>query len=49
MISMEQVKHEGPLRRRIAEEETLQERVIEVDFATSKILLDEHREPDRSS
>jgi predicted RNA-binding protein len=31
------------------EERVISGRVVEVDFATSRILLDEHREPDRSS
>ena len=31
------------------EEKVISGRVVEVDFATSRILLDEHREADRSS
>ncbi len=33
----------------LGEEKVIPGRVVEVDFATSRILLDEHREPDRSS
>ena len=33
----------------LGEEKVIPGRVVEVDFATSRILLDEHREPDRPS
>ena len=33
----------------LGEEKVIPGRVVEVDFATSRILLDEHREADRSS
>jgi predicted RNA-binding protein len=33
----------------LGEEKVIPGRVVEVDFAASRILLDEHREPDRSS
>jgi len=33
----------------LGEEKVIPGRVVEVDFATSRILLDEHREPDRFS
>ena len=33
----------------LGEEKVIPGRVVEVDFATSRILLDEHREPDKPS
>ena len=33
----------------LGEEKVIPGRVVEVDFATSRILLDEHREVDKSS
>ena len=33
----------------LGEEKVIPGRVVEVDFATSRILLDEHREPDKLS
>ena len=33
----------------LGEEKIISGRVVEVDFATSRILLDEHREPNTSS
>jgi len=33
----------------LGEEKVIPGRVVEVDFATSRILLDEHREADKSS
>ena len=36
------------LKTLLGEEKVISGRVVEVDFATSRILLDEHCEPDRS-
>jgi len=33
----------------LGEEKVIPSRVVEVDFVTSRILLDKHHEPDRSS
>ena len=33
----------------LGEEKVIPGRVVEVDFSTSRILLDEHREPDKLS
>ena len=33
----------------LGEQKVIPGRVVEVDFATSRILLDEHREPDKLS